>query len=151
MRVGDIGKATYFALLSRVPLLPVEYADSAYVVFMELLNHTVPPKNVTMLVGCWGKMEPLGDESSIADGWEQSIPSSLRDVEWRVAYKTTTFPCSSLNRDGKLLSTCGLVVASEPGQGSREVRLTFSSARMGPNPKPPFVKIESWCEDICCT
>lgn len=39
-----------------------------------------------------------------------------RVISSRVAYKTTTFPCSSLNRDGILFSTCGLVVASEPGR-----------------------------------
>ena len=41
-----------------------------------------------------------------------------RVMSSRVAYKTTTFPCSSLNRDGTLFSTWGLVVASDPGRES---------------------------------
>lgn len=59
---------TYLALLSRVPLLPIEDADSANVIFMGLLNQPVPPKNVAMVVGGGSKVEPLCDESGIADG-----------------------------------------------------------------------------------
>jgi len=36
--VGNIHDTTYFALFSRVSLLSIEYTDSAYVVFMKLLD-----------------------------------------------------------------------------------------------------------------
>ena len=68
--MSDIRENTYLTSLSRVPLFPVEYADSAYVVFMSLLNQPVPPKYVSMVVGGGGKVEPLCDESGIADGWK---------------------------------------------------------------------------------
>lgn len=61
-------ETTYLALLGRAPLLPIEYADSAYVVFVELLDHPIPPKNVAMFVGDGSKVEPLGNESAIAGG-----------------------------------------------------------------------------------
>jgi len=75
---------------------------------------------MAILVGSRSEVEPLRDESAIADSWVRSVPESSRDVEWRVAYKTTTFPCRSLNRDGTLLSTWGLIVASGPGRWPKE-------------------------------
>lgn len=105
-------ETAYLAFLGHIPLLPVEDTDSAYVVFVKLFNQPVPPKNVAMFVRGGSEVEPLRDESGIADGWKGSIPNSSRHVGWRMAYKTTTFPCNSLNRDETLLSTCGLVTAS---------------------------------------
>ena len=95
----------YLAFFGLVPLPPIEDADSAYVVFMELLNQPVPPQDVTIIMGGWREVEPLRDESSIADGREWSTPNSSCDVKESVAYKTTAFPCSSLNRSGTLLNT----------------------------------------------
>ena len=62
----------------------------------------------------------------------------LVSVERRVAYKTTTFPCSSLNLDGTLLSTCGLVIASKPRRkpGERPANLFFR--RNGTKPNTPI-------------
>ena len=74
-------ETTYLALLRRAPLLSVEYADSTYVVFMELLDHAVPAKYVAMFVGYRSKVEPLGNESTIAGGLGQSILNPSRDVE----------------------------------------------------------------------
>ena len=78
---SDVHETTYLGFLSRAPLLPIEYADSAYIIFVELLDHPVPPKNVAIFVGGGSKVEPLSDESAIADVWEQSIPNSPGDVE----------------------------------------------------------------------
>lgn len=103
--MNDIHEVTCLALLGHVPFLPIEDADGAYVVFMELLNHPVPPKNVAIIMGGGSKVESLCDKSAVAEGRKQSIPNSSRHIEWRVAYKTTTLPCSSLNRDGTLFST----------------------------------------------
>ena len=78
--VTDIRKTAHLAFLSCVPRLPIKYADSAYIVPVELLDHPVPPKNVTVLVGGGRKVQPLRDKSAIADGWTQSIPNSSRDA-----------------------------------------------------------------------
>lgn len=91
--------------------------------------------------------------------WVMRVPSLVvwngqfrisRATSSRGAYKTTTFPRSSLNRDGTFLSTWGLVVASEPRRESvREVKLTFSSGEMEPIPKPPSVKTEGATVAVC--
>lgn len=54
--VGDISETSHLALLGRMPLLPIKYADSAYVVPVELLYHSIPPENVTVLVGDGSEM-----------------------------------------------------------------------------------------------
>ena len=147
-----IREATYLTLLGRVPLLSVKDADCAYVVFVELFNQPVPPKDVAIIMGGGGEVEPLCDESTVTDYWKQSIPNSSCHVEWRVAHKTTAFPCSSLNRDGTFFSTWGLIIASKPENNTyRETRLTFSSGGMGPNPTLPFVKITAGGKNICNT
>jgi len=74
-------ETTYLALLGWTPLLSVEHADSTYIVLMELLDHAIPTKNVTIFVGYRSKVEPLGDESAIAGGQERSILDSSRDAE----------------------------------------------------------------------
>jgi hypothetical protein len=81
---NDIREAAYLALLGRVPPLSIENADSAYVVFMELFDQSVPPKNVAIIVGGGSKVEPLRDKSAIADGWKESIPNPSRQSsrEW---------------------------------------------------------------------
>jgi hypothetical protein len=82
VRVGDIRETTYLTLLSRTPHLPIEYADSAYVVFVELLDHPVPPKDVAILVGCGSKVEPLGNESAITRSSQSQIPRVMSSEEW---------------------------------------------------------------------
>lgn len=66
--MNDMRETTHLALLGRVPLLPIEDAYSVYVVFMELLNESVPPKNMAIIMGCGSKVQPLCDESAIAGG-----------------------------------------------------------------------------------
>ena len=66
--MGGIRETAYLALLSRIPLLAIKDAYGAYVVFMELLNQPIPPKNMTVVVRSGSKVEPLRDESGIADG-----------------------------------------------------------------------------------
>ena len=82
VRVGDIRETTYLTLLSRAPHLPIEYADSAYVVFVELLDHPVPPKDVAILMGCGSKVEPLGNESAITRSSQSQIPCVMSSGEW---------------------------------------------------------------------
>ena len=110
--VGKISKTKYLTSFGYAPLLPVEDADSTYVVFAELLDQPIPPKNVSMLMGSRSKVEPLSNESGVADDWKQVSFNLLCRIERKVAHKTTAFPCSSLNRDGTLLSTWGLVIES---------------------------------------
>lgn len=57
----EMKKKNYLAFLGRVPLLPIENADSAYVIFVELLNQSIPPKDVAMLMGSRSKVKPLRD------------------------------------------------------------------------------------------
>ena len=135
--MNGIREIAYLALLGRVPLLPIEDADSAYVVFVELFNQPVPSKHVATIVGGGGEVEPLRDKGAIADSWKESIPNSSHQPSG-VAYKTTTFPCSSLNRDGTLLSTCGLVVASKPRRESGERPTHLFFRRNGTKPSTPI-------------
>ena len=107
-----MGKTNYLAFLGHAPLLPIEDADGAYAVFAELLDQPIPPKNVSILMRSGSKVEPLCDESGIADGWKSVNSRPLVSHRVAVAYNTTAFPRSSLNRDGTLLSTWGLVIES---------------------------------------
>ena len=92
-------------------------------------------------MGGGSEVESLRDESPVTNGWKESIPNPSRHLSG-ATYKTTTFPCSSLNRDGTLLSTCGLVVTSKHRQTLERDQLAFSSGGMGPNPAHPSVEIE---------
>lgn len=75
--VGEIDKTNYLAPFGHAPLLPIEDADTTYVVFVELLDESVPPKNMSVLMGSGSKMEPLGDESGVTGGWERVSPKPL--------------------------------------------------------------------------
>jgi len=77
---NDMREPAYLAFFGLVPLPPIEDADSAYVIFMELLNQPVPPKDVTIIMGGRREVESLRDESSIADGWKESIPNPSRHL-----------------------------------------------------------------------
>lgn len=72
MLVSEVGEINYLAPFGYAPLLPIEDAHSAYVVFVKFLNQPVPPQNVPMLVGSGSKVEPLSDESGVAGGLEAS-------------------------------------------------------------------------------
>ena len=135
---NDIYETAYLAFLGRVPLLPVEDTDSAYVVFVQLFDQPVPPKNVAVFVRGGSEVEPLRDESGIADGWKESIPNSSRLVGWRMAYNTTTFPCNSSNRDETILSTCGLVTTSRRRRETWPTNTHLFFRRNGTRPKTPI-------------
>lgn len=55
-----------------------------------------------------------------------------------MAYKTTTFPSNSLNRDETLLSTCGLVAASKPRREIWAADTYLFFRRNGTRPKTPI-------------
>lgn len=67
-------ESNYLTFLGCVPFLPIEDADSAYVAFLKFLNKLIPPKNMAVLMGGRSKVEPLGDQSGIADEMKRSIP-----------------------------------------------------------------------------
>lgn len=77
MLAGETGETSYLASFGHVPLLSIEDADSAHIVFVELLDQPVPPKNVPILMGNRSKVEPLSNESRVADGWKQVSSNSF--------------------------------------------------------------------------
>ena len=79
-------KTNYLASFGRAPFLPIKDADSAYVIFTELLDQPIPPKNVPIIMRSGSKMKSLGYESGITDGWKRvsSGPFSSYRVEIRL-------------------------------------------------------------------
>ena len=98
---------THFIALCDGPFFAIKHADSSNAMFPEFMDETIPPQYVPVLVRHGCKVEPLCDESSIAE--KERVRGAQRGRNALNNHITRVLLERDLRRLGSCVITCGLL------------------------------------------